>query len=279
MHLLGIAAEAVLKQIAANGPEMGQRVAALEALATTGDKSAEDMLARLGQSAGVEGQVALAKLGDPAAADALAKKLAANPRDSDMIQRLGGVKARAVEDELIHVLADADPGTRAAAADALARSGSENAAEPLLKALKDPEASVQQSAAVALAAIGRPEGNELVDRMLQSGVPDIVLSVAEALPMDAGRWQAVVQPLLDTENPVDRLRAARLMGNNSPVDANRVLAAALSDENVAVREEAARSLSDVRKTEGSTDWRRLLSDPSAWVRLEAARAIWRQVTE
>ncbi len=99
--------------------------AALEALATTGDKSAADTLAGLGQSAGIEGQMARARLGDPAAAETLAKTLAATPRDSDMIQRLGGVKARAVEDELIQLLANADPGTRTSAADALARSGSE----------------------------------------------------------------------------------------------------------------------------------------------------------
>ena len=73
--------------------------------------------------------------------------------------------------------------------------------------------------------LSRPEGGELVDRMLQSGVPDIVLSVAEALPSEPGRWQAVVQPLLDTENPVDRLRAARLIGKTTP-DAGRVVAAA-----------------------------------------------------
>ena len=138
---------------------------------------------------------------------------------------------------------------------------------------------MQQSAAVALAALGRPEGGELVDRLLQSGIPDIVLSVAEALPGDPGRWQAAVTPLLDTENPVDRLRAARVLGKNAPADANRVLAAALSDENIAVREEAARALADIPITENAPDWRRLLSDQSPWVRLEAARAIWRQVTE
>jgi len=142
-----------------------------------------------------------------------------------------------------------------------------------------PPPSWRKRAAVALAALGRPEGRELVDRMLQSDVPDLVLSVAEALPSDAGRWQAVVLPLLDTENPVDRLRAARLLGKTSPVEAGRVLTAALADDNVAVREEAARSLADIGTAEGSADWRRLLSDPSAWVRLEAARALWRQVTE
>ena len=130
---------------------------------------------------------------------------------------LASVKAPAIESALIRLLANSDPGTRATAADALARSGSETAAEPLLKALSNPDASVQQSAAVALAAIGRPEGGELVDRMLQSGVPDIVLSVAEALPVgDPGRWQAAVTPLLDTENPVDCLRAARVLGKNAP---------------------------------------------------------------
>jgi len=279
LHLLGIPAEAVLRRIGATGPEAAQRVAALEALASTGDKSAAEALAALGQSAGLEGQIAKARSGDPAAAAAVAEALAANPRNVDMIQRLGAVKAPAVEEELVRLLADSDPGTRATAADALARSGSETSAEPLLKALKDPDATVQQSAAVALAALGRPEGSELVDRMLQSNVPDLVLSVAEALPSDAGRWQAVVLPLLDTENPVDRLRAARLLGKNSPVEASRVLTAALADENVAIREEAARSLADIGTAEGSADWRRLLSDPSAWVRLEAARALWRQVTE
>ncbi len=264
--------------MAANGPEMAQRVAALEALAGAGDKLAAETLAGLGPSAGVEGELAKARLGDPAAAEAIAKRLAANPQNTDLIHELGSVKAPAIESALIRLLANSDPGTRATAADALARSGSETAAEPLLKALSDPDASVQQSAAVALAAIGRPEGGELVDRMLQSGVPDIVLSVAEALPSEPGRWQAVVQPLLDTENPVDRLRAARLIGKPTP-DAGRVLAAALSDENIAVREEAARALSDLGTLEPSADWHRLLTDASPWIRLETAKALWRQVTE
>ncbi len=278
LHLLGITAEAVLRQIGASGPEMSQRVAALEALATSGDKESAETLVRLGPSAGVEGQAARARLGDPAAAAALAKRLADNPRDVEMIHELGGIKAPAVEEALIRLLDDADATTRASAADALARGGSDTAAEPLLKALSDPESGVRQSAAVALAALGRPEGSELVDRMLQSGVPDLVLSVAEALPSEPGRWQDTVQPLLETENPVDRLRAARLLGNNSP-DAARVLTAALIDENVAVREEAARLMSELGAMDASTDWRRLLNDPSAWVRLGAARALWRHVTE
>jgi len=278
LHLLGIAAEAVLEQIATNGPEMAQRVVALETLAGAGDKGAAETLAGLGPSAGVEGELAKARLGDAAAAEAVAKRLAANPRNADLIRELGKVKAPPVENALIQLLANSDPGTRASAADALAGSGSDTAAAPLVKALGDPEASVRQSAAVALAALGRPEGGELVDGMLQSGVPDIVLSVAEAMPSEPGRWEAVVQSLLDTENPVDRLRAARLLGSKSP-DATRVLSAALSDENVAVREEAARALSELGTVEPSTDWRRLLSDPSPWVRLEAARALWRQVTQ
>ncbi len=279
LHLLGVAAEAMLQQIGESAPEIRQRVAALEALAERGDKSAAEAVARLGQSAGIEGQVALARLGDAPAAEAVAKKIAANTHNPDMVRQLGAVKAPAVENQLVQLLGDSDPATRATAADALAQSGTDNAAEPLLKALKDPDATVQQSAAVALAALGRPDGRELVDRLLQSGIPDIVLSVAEALPGDPGRWQAVVTPLLDTENPVDRLRAARVLGKNAPADANRVLAAALSDENIAVREEAARSLADVPVTENAPDWRRLLSDQSPWVRLEAAKAIWRQVTE
>ena len=80
LHLLGITAEAVLAQVAANGPEMAQRVAALEALAGAGDKLAAETLAGLGPSAGVEGEPAKARLGDPAAAEAIAKRLAANPK-------------------------------------------------------------------------------------------------------------------------------------------------------------------------------------------------------
>ena len=93
LHLLGITAEAVLEQVAANGPEMAQRVAALEALAGAGDKLAAETLAGLGPSAGVEGELAKARLGDPAAAEAIAKRLAANPRNADLIHELGSVKA------------------------------------------------------------------------------------------------------------------------------------------------------------------------------------------
>ena len=72
--------------MAANGPEMAQRVAALEALAGAGDKLAAETLAGLGPSAGVEGELAKARLGDPAAAEAVAKRLAANPQNADLIR-------------------------------------------------------------------------------------------------------------------------------------------------------------------------------------------------
>ena len=136
LHLLGIAAEALLQQIGENAPEARQRVAALEALAERGDKTAAEAVARLGQSAGIEGQVVLARLGDASAAEAVAKRIAANSHNPDMVRQLGAVKAPAVENQLVQLLADSDPATRATAADTLAQSGTENAAEPLLKALK-----------------------------------------------------------------------------------------------------------------------------------------------
>ena len=110
--------------------------------------------------------------------------------------------------------------------------------------------------------------------MLTSGVPDIVLNAAEAMPEQPSRWQTAVEGLLDTENPVDRLRAARLLKDVRPDAARAVVTAGLGDPNLAIREEAARAIDTIGLPDNAPEWPKMLSDSSTWVRLEGARALF-----
>jgi HEAT repeat protein len=109
--------------------------------------------------------------------------------------------------------------------------------------------------------------------MLATGIPDFVLAVAEALPEQPEKWEHAVRGLLDTESPIDRLRAARLIGATAPEDAARVVEQSLRDDNPAIRQEAARSLAAVPSARLGDDLPRLLADGDVWVRLRAAATI------
>jgi HEAT repeat protein len=148
----------------------------------------------------------------------------------------------------------------------------------VLPLLKDPSGEVRQGTALALAAAGRTEGDQLVDAMVGTGVSDLVLSVAEALPDQPARWEGAVRPLLEGDDPIDRLRAARVLQKADPEAARKTVQTGLSDANPAVREEAARSLAALDAVPGEPFVYRLLADPSAVVRLEAARVVMKEMT-
>jgi HEAT repeat protein len=280
VSLPGIVAVAVLRALGAGAPEMAVRIAALRTLAEAGDAPSREALAGLVGRAGVEGNEAMAALGDPAAASRLVSSIESSQGSRKIEAMAAAARAQApgAAEAITPMTKNPDPAIRAGAARALSQLKDAGAADSLIGLLKDPMPAVRGSAAIALARMGRNEGDEVLAGMLDSGVPDIVLMAAEGLPDQPTRWQSVVEPLLQTESPIDRLRAARLLKDVNSAAANEVVSAALADPNPAVREEAARSISSRAAIDGAMDWPRLLSDPSPTVRLGAARALLKEMS-
>ncbi len=278
-YLVGMIAEGVLRRLGASASDPAIRVKALQALASAGDRGAADSLSKL--SSGLDRDAALAALGDESAARAVVAAVGRSEgsRKADAIDAAARVGGPGAESAIQPLLASPDPAIRAAAAEAVGRMGAAGSGDALLPLLEDEMPEVKRNAAVALARLGRPEGDALIGTLLDSGVPDVVLGIAEGLPDHVSRWQAQVEPLLQTENPIDRLRAARLLKDVLPDAAEAVLTGGLADSNVAVREEASRALDEIGLRGKAPDWPALLTDASPWVRLEAARTLFQQVLE
>ncbi len=170
----------------------------------------------------------------------------------------------------------AGPG-RAAAAAALGRMHADQARPALQQALKDPDPFVRSSAAVALFRLGDQQGQDFVNRMLDSEVPDLRLMAAEAWDGQPGPWVSAIAPLLDNPDGLTRLQAARVIAPVDPEAARRVFQEALRDPNPVIRAEAARladtNLSSQPAAGDVTRLRALLRDADATVRLQAAGAL------
>ena len=276
--LTAIVAVAVLRALGASASPLAVRVAALKTLAEAGDAASRDALSALGPSARLDAAETLAALGDASAASALVGAI----QDTQGSRKLAAMAAAArvhapgAAEAISPMTTDRDPAIRAGAAAALGELKNPASADSLVALLKDPMPAVNGSAAIALARMGRPEGDAVLSQMLESGVPDIVLMAAEGLPSQPERWRSAVEPLLRTESPIDRLRAARLLKEFDSSAASQAVSAALADSNPAVREEASRALADMGALDGGVDWPRLLTDSSPSVRLGAAQALMRE---
>ncbi len=272
-QLVASIAEAVLQDIAISGAVIDQRLEALRVLTSAGDADARRALTRLAATSGAAGAVALARagLGNP---DKLLGLLKAPGPKAEVIDALAKANPPGTAEAVAPLLADPDPMTKTAAASALASIGAQDAVPALKSLLSDPMPLVSQAAALSLVKLGDQSAAPVIDQMLSSGVPDIVLNAAEAMPDQPSRWQVAVDGLLDTENPVDRLRAARLLKDIRPDAARAVVTAGLGDSNLAIREEAARAIDTIGLPDNAPEWPKMLSDPSTWVRLEGARALF-----
>jgi HEAT repeat protein len=273
--LLGVIGEGVARHLAATASDPGLRLAAAELLVDRGTPGARARMATIARAAGSLGTATLARTGEEAAARQAAAALPNlhGSAKTAAIEHLAGASDPAVVAALNAALGDQDPMVRIAAAGALSAGGDPASAAPALeRLLEDPSGQVQRAAAVALVKLGQPSGEPLVETMLASGVGDLVLAAAEALPNAPERWSDRVRPLLDSEDPVERLRAAGLLRAVSPAEAAAVVGRGLADENLALREEAARvALEGVPLAAGS--WRVMVQDPNGWVRLAGARIL------
>jgi HEAT repeat protein len=117
----------------------------------------------------------------------------------------------------------------------------------------------------------------IVERMLQSEVPDLRIMAAEAYDGQNGAWVSAIMPLLENRDGVTRLQAARLIAPVNPEAARRTLQQAAGDPNPVIRAEAVSVMADVGATTPDvadlTQARRLLRDADPGVRLHAAAVL------
>jgi HEAT repeat protein len=250
-------------------------IAVLRALGDTRsgvDESARQLLTKLGESSPAES----AKAAEDRAGELTARLGSDDGGNRALalreIARTGSVAALP---QILPLLKDPSPDTRAAAAEAIGQLRASEAVPALQQALADPASEVRSAAAIALHRLGDAAGDELVNRLLASGIPDLQLQAAEGMAEGpSSAWVPYVEPLLNSDAPMTRLSAARLMLDVDPVRAGRAIADLLADPNPVVVGEVARNL----VSEGLRDLatiRRLLKHASPEARLQGATALLR----
>ena len=281
--LLQMIATAELKTLSSQSSSV-VRISALEILARMGDPAALEALAseRSARSIGPQRELvldtALASIGD---ADALRRihNLALDPTVVDhtaVAQALQRVSDSSSSEVLQQLLTASNPLVRAIAASTLGSLGANDAIPQLLALLEDPRFYPRAAAAVALRQLGDPRAEPWLHQWLESDAPDIRLLAAEAFASSDNReWVKAIEPLLQNAEGLTRLRAAELLLNREPEPALEVLVAAIDDANPAIRAEAGRILGRAEHVDLAI-YRRMLGDRDSSVRLHGADAILRQ---
>lgn len=289
LSLLRSVATAYLNAFAANAdPRLS--FPALAALAASGDSPARAEL-RKRASAGTappEIDAALARSGDADARQRLQSAVTAGNRadKTDAINALKNVGGRETHGIIAQALHDPAPPSRIAAATALADLGATDQLPALREALSDSDPRVRGMVQIALARLRDPQAGVSVQELLSSPVGGIRLLAVKTMAQEAplGRWTDTAEALLQDDDPLVRIDAARLLLEHdvpSAGAARDTLRAALTDPTPAVRSRAAEAtrmlVTSGEPTEPKT-LRSLLRDRLPEVRLEAARALMRSRT-
>jgi HEAT repeat protein len=242
--VLRIIARAMLREFASEDQNPRGQVAALEALAESGDVAAADRLQSLSRSGSLAGTRALAEMGDPQAVNLLVLDLGGRSGNKvDAIEVLGRSGSPLALDVILAQIRDIEPAVRGAAADALGRLGSDTAVPHLLPMLGDQSAHVRVKAAGALLRLGETSGAGILDELAASDNPRTRLVAATALEgRPDPRWLGMVRELTAAGEPDIRLMAAKLLVPHDPTVAKPVLEALAINENPAVREDASQTL-------------------------------------
>lgn len=282
-------APSVLREIAAahlrelsRSADPRVQFSALATLAGVGDKAARTALenAALAEELPLEAEIALARINHPGGLNRLRTRITSGgPRDKsaaiDSLKASGVPGAAAI---IAEALKDPAPPSRITAAMALADLQAVDAIPQLRAAMDDPDPAARNMIRMALGRLGAPEGEDAVDGLAKSPLPDFRLL---ALSMEArrdpkGPWAVNTEAFLKDPDPLVRLDAADLLLSRGPSRAARdAIFAALSGPSAPLRTAAARRL---EKLSRDAEWwkaaRKALRDPAAEVRIEAARVIF-----
>lgn len=277
-HFYGLrrVARAVLFDALASSANIRLRLDVADALGRDGDTEVVAWMARLEQpSAG--GTPAdtrtMAAAGDSKAAAALASSLANDPRPVESIVALGRSRNAAMAAPLVGMLNSQRAEVRAAAASALGDLDARNAVPQLRQILKDPQLLPRMAAAGSLMRMGDSSATALFYDWFRSEVADVRLKAAEYTSFNADTtWQSNVRQLLQDNDPMVRIGAARLLGRHDPGAAMWALRPLTNDENIAIREEAQRVLPEAIGGDFA-ELRRYLRAADADTRVRAALRI------
>ena len=267
----------VLQEIAGGkSPEL--RPSAVRALAGARVQAIQKALDALNaEQTSLERDMAAARSGDPTALQRLNAEAAKPSGGSPALAQALADTGIGGEAGLILLLKSENPQTRAAAAERLGGMKSERGAAAMQGLVRDPDPAVRIAATVSLAQLGDATALTTVDRMLASDVPDTQIAASRAWGGQPGPWVPIVRALLDNQDGLTRLEAARAIAPVDPEAARRVLEGALGDPNPVVRYESAKaidSMLDLPSAGGNiTSLRQRLSDRDAAVRLTVASAL------
>jgi HEAT repeat protein len=182
-----------------------------------------------------------------------------------------GLGLAGAEAKIAALTSDPDADVRAAATQALAVCGSEEAAWALLRALRDGHVEPQR---VVERLTGDWAAGALLSAVHTPAFASVVQWLAEALGLagDPRAERPLIRLLAGGGEP-ERVRACRALGRLGRHSSAAALVRALSDPSAAVRAQAARALSDVGDERSVYALAQLLSDSSWWVRARAAEAL------
>lgn len=276
--LLEPVAIAVLQEIAGAADADLQR-AAIAALAMSRVEGTRERLAALPatEENTLLRDTAAARAGDAAAIKRLNDAAAAPTGESEMLATALTELGSSGEPGLLQLARSRDRAIRTATAKALATQDSDPSRAALQTLTKDPDPMVRLWATVSLARRRDPEALTQVEQMLASPVPDVQIAAAHAWEGRDGPWVAVIRPLLQNQDGLIRLQAARVLAPVDPEAARRVLDEALGDGNPVVRLESAKAIDALAPSLPSVldlpTLRQRLRDRDPHVRLPVASAL------
>jgi hypothetical protein len=222
--------------------------------------------------------VALCRLGDAAAAaraiEAYKQSVGSGRVTAlEAVIAAGGARAEAT---LRDALGTRDAMIQSVAADGAASLGLKSLVPDLQRVARDGEMFGRFSAAVALAELGAPGGEALIEAAATSPAMDARLKAARARKARGDKgWVEAVRPLLESSDVAVKYQAAGLLLAVDRATAMKTLQAGTVDPNPAVR----MLVADVLGSDGSVpiaELRRLLRDGIPRVRLFAASALVRR---
>jgi HEAT repeat protein len=268
-------AVARLRATAVDVQDSATRIAALQALARDGDRSARQQLETLRAAGGIVAERAMAASGDATAVKRLASALETSGAAEGVLalEALGASGSREAAPAIAARLTDERSEIRGAAAEALGRMGATDYGGALRELLNDRSFYVRLKAAGALARLGDDSGAAAARELAAHESPTVRLAAAEAMaaqPTD--EWKNLVRSLLADSNPEVRMGAARLLAPYDPDAAFAALDALGAHENPVVRQLAVRATGEI-ETSDLTVLRRLLKADAPLVRVRAAARV------
>ena len=177
--------------------------------------------------------------------------------------------------QLATFLTDRNPETRAAAALAMGRIGSEKSLSSLLGALEDSDAEVRREALFSLGLIGSADARDGVRRIAGSNaaVPERSEAIRALGRLKGDGAAEAVIPFLADPVPALRADAAIALATTGDSVAAVNLKPLLEDGDPRVRASAAWAAGRLKARELAAPIRGLLGDPSPDVRLAASKAV------